>query len=120
MSLKFYVIGRERRRAPAGPVFRQRERRGADGRTSHYIGLRDRRVSRRHAELYVLEDRIFIRDLGSKNGTFVVEGKKAERLTEGYVHPEQILSFGGNLHRVSGLLQKVSASGPNANGSDDS
>src|SRR5688572_29788491 len=33
--------------------------------------LSDREVSRRHAELYVADGRLHLRDLGSTNGTFV-------------------------------------------------
>lgn len=31
----------------------------------------DSRVSRRHAELLLIQGRVFLRDLGSRNGTFV-------------------------------------------------
>jgi len=31
----------------------------------------DSRVSRRHAELILIQGRVFLRDLGSRNGTFV-------------------------------------------------
>jgi pSer/pThr/pTyr-binding forkhead associated (FHA) protein len=104
LSLKFFLVGRERRRAQ-DPVPPDRDRRSTNGNGAHYIGLEDRRVSRRHAEIYVLDDRIFVRDLGSKNGTFVLEQGRVHRITEGYVRPQQIVSFGGRLERVASLLR---------------
>ena len=103
MSLRFYIVGRERRRLaqPASPA---NERRGTSG-PGHYIGLRDPRVSRRHAEIYVLGRRIFVRDLDSKNGTFVIDGEHRERITEGFVEPRQFVSFGGCRRRVASLLR---------------
>jgi pSer/pThr/pTyr-binding forkhead associated (FHA) protein len=104
VSLKFFVVGRERRRSQ-DPVPPDRDRRAPNGNGTHYIGIEDRRVSRRHAEIYVLNDRIFVRDLGSKNGTFVLEQGRVHRITEGYVRPQQIVSFGGRLERVASLLR---------------
>ena len=116
MSLKFYVVGRERRRNPPAEVPAERERRSAENGDRHYIGLHDRRVSRRHAEIYVVNDKIFIRDLGSKNGTFILDGGRVHRLTEGYVRRQQIVSFGGHLQRVASLLKTAAQNGARNNG----
>ena len=42
---------------------------GSDA-ASHLV-LRDRRVSRRHAEFFLSQGRLMVRDVGSRNGTFV-------------------------------------------------
>lgn len=119
MSLKFYVIGRERRRADAPALAPRLERRAAGRGEAHYIGIRDRRVSRRHAEIYIVDDRVFLRDLDSKNGTFLLDGGRLVRLTEGYVRPQQLVSFGGSLRRVSKLLEEACARSGRANGGAD-
>lgn len=103
MKRRFFIVGRERRRPeqtnPPGE-----ERRINRGSRDHYIGLRDKRVSRRHAEIYVVDDRIFIRDLSSKNGTYLIDGDRKKRLTEAYVDPEHVVSFGGYRQKLSRLI----------------
>ncbi len=42
------------------------------------LPLRDRRVSRRHAEIALREGRVVLRDVGSRNGTFVGQSKVKE------------------------------------------
>lgn len=106
MSLKFYVIGRERRRPGAAPRGPLPERRKPGGSSPHYIGIRDPRVSRRHAEVYVIGERVFLRDLGSKNGTYVLDRGRKVRLAEGYVRRQQLVCFGGCLRRMSKLLDQ--------------
>lgn len=68
--------------------------------TSEQAGcvLKDRLVSRLHAELLIREDGVWIRDLRSRNGTFI----EGVRVTEGRV-PEQgaVLTLGGTKLRVS-------------------
>jgi len=54
------------------------------------IRLNEPTVSSRHAEIDVDEDRIEVRDLGSKNGTFV----GARRVTARRIYPGMALSFG--------------------------
>jgi phage FluMu protein Com len=48
------------------------------GRTGADLSLDDEEVSRRHAALEIREDRFFLKDLGSTNGTFVDERKITE------------------------------------------
>lgn len=45
------------------------------GRTGADVSLDDEEVSRRHAALEIRDDRFFLKDLGSTNGTFVDERK---------------------------------------------
>ena len=104
MSKKFYIVGRERRQRDT-PVADAADRRATgNGRPQHFIGLKDRRVSRRHAEVYVVEGRIFLRDLNSKNGTFIIEDGHKKRLTEGYVQPTQLVSFAGCVRTMRDVL----------------
>lgn len=105
MALRFYVVGRERRRAnAAGTVPEAAERRGQRTGECNYIALPDRRVSRRHAEIYVVGGRVFVRDLGSKNGTYLVSQGRRTRLTEGFVDPRQTISFGGYPQCIARLV----------------
>ena len=43
-----------------------------------HLVLRDRRVSRKHAEFTIDEGRILLRDIGSRNGTFVGQHRVVE------------------------------------------
>jgi len=100
VNLKLYIVGRERRRKQAPP---EQERRAQNGKV-RYIGLQDSTVSRRHAEIYIVKGRIYLRDLGSKNGTFLLVDGALHRHTEGYVEPDQEVRFGGYQCRVAQLL----------------
>jgi hypothetical protein len=61
--------------------------------------LSDATVSRRHAEVRVEGSRVFVRDLGSSNGTFV-NGARIDAETE--VHPGDTVQFGALLMRRKG------------------
>ncbi len=55
----------------------------------------DQEVSRKHAELTTEGMKVVLRDLKSKNGTFVYDGKKFEQVTGSVeVKPNSILKFG--------------------------
>jgi hypothetical protein len=59
------------------------------------IVIPDQEVSRKHAELTTERGRLVIKDLESKNGTFVYDGKKFEQVTgSAEVKPNTILKFG--------------------------
>ncbi len=112
MSLKLYIIGRERRQGDR-PI--DRERRAYRGRAAlEFVGLPDRTVSRRHAVIYVTDHRIYMRDLGSKNGTFVLEDAHPRRFNQGYVRPDQQFWFGDYRCRVDDLIEDRPANGANA------
>jgi len=59
----------------SGQVFHCERSRVIIGRTGADVSLDDEEVSRRHAALEIREDRFFLKDLGSTNGTFVDERK---------------------------------------------
>ncbi len=84
-----YTIGRkDRRRGPRlGPAAR-RDRRTAQLWVNHDT------VSNVHAELDVLNGRLYLKDLNSTNGTFVVENGKRVRFQEGYVELDQQIYLG--------------------------
>jgi pSer/pThr/pTyr-binding forkhead associated (FHA) protein len=54
------------------------------------VYVKDRSVSRQHAELSIEGHQIKVRDLGSLNGTFLED----ERVAEGVVLPGQVVRFG--------------------------
>jgi len=43
------------------------------------IGLADEKVSRQHAEIFVQNDKLYVRDVGSSNGTYVGQTRLDER-----------------------------------------
>lgn len=59
------------------------------------VVIPDQEVSRKHAELTTEGMKVVLRDLKSKNGTFVYDGKKFEQVTgSAEVKPNSILKFG--------------------------
>jgi|GEM_PF-1261356 len=98
-----YLVGRERRRRDGSP---ERERRASgSARSRRYIAIPHTTVSRRHAEIIVLNNTIYLRDLGSKNGTFRLRDGRKERLGEGYVDPDELVFFGSCLRKVGKLIE---------------
>lgn len=69
----------------SGQVIHCERSRVVIGRTGADVSLDDEEVSRRHAALEIRDDRFFLKDLGSTNGTFVDERKitEAEILDKG-------------------------------------
>ena len=105
MGLRIYIVGRERRR---GDRPTERERRAYTGRAAvQFLGMPDNTVSRRHAVLYVTEHRIYMRDLGSRNGTYIVERDGARRFTQGCVTVDRAVRFGDYRCRIDELLDKA-------------
>ena len=76
------------------------------GREGH-IYLGDDSVSRQHAEITLINDRIRVRDLNSTNGVFLVNGKKVRRIHEEYVEPNQPIVIGKNKCTIQGLLDSL-------------
>lgn len=107
-----YIVGRERRQRSA-PTTRDRRSQNS-ARSQRYLPIPHRSVSRRHAEIFVLNGTIYLRDLGSKNGTFIVEKDKKVPFTEGYVEPEQRVMFGDCARCIGELLREHQASGAQA------
>ena len=71
------------------------------------IQLFDKTTSSRHAELVVLNDQIYLTDLDSTNGTYLMNQGKRKRFKEGYINLEQTLSFGEQVCTVRELIARA-------------
>jgi len=63
------------------------------GREGH-IYLDDKTVSKRHAELQIMNGEIYLRDLQSTNGTYLVKNNRLIAFAEGYVQLNQAVVIG--------------------------
>lgn len=84
MSKQVYIIGR------AGDVV-----------------LYDDTVSRRHASLEVGGEQLVLRDLDSRNGTYLIRDKALLPFSSGSVQPDQVFAFGECVRSVAQLLTAV-------------
>jgi pSer/pThr/pTyr-binding forkhead associated (FHA) protein len=73
------------------------------GREGH-IYIDSTTASKQHAELRIMDGRIYLRDLDSTNGTFLLQGNSRVRFDKGFVEPEQAIVIGGQIHVVMDLL----------------
>jgi pSer/pThr/pTyr-binding forkhead associated (FHA) protein len=71
------------------------------------IQLHDKTTSAQHAELKTIDNRLYLTDLGSTNGTFLVEDGKRTRFTEGFVELDQTLAFGNQVCSVRELVARA-------------
>jgi len=69
-----------------------------------YIYIDSPSVSRQHAALIFKNRRIFLRDLKSTNGTYLIEDNNELKFEEGYVSPQQFLLIGDVCCTIQGLL----------------
>ena len=79
-------------------------------------------VSRPHAELKIKNGRIYLRDLNSTNGTYLIENDSLVPFEEGYVSSHQPLVIGEIKCTILSLLKIAgvySASNNTASDSDD-
>jgi len=76
------------------------------GREGH-IYLGDDSVSRQHAEITLVNNKIRVRDLNSTNGIYLLNGKNVTRIHEQYVEPDQPLMIGKNKCTVQELLDSL-------------
>ena len=61
-------------------------------------------VSKHHAAIIIKNDRIYLRDLNSTNGTYLVNNDSLVNFEEGYVTPNQPIVIGDVRCTVYGLL----------------
>ncbi len=73
------------------------------GREGH-IYIDSPRVSKYHAEIKIRNGRIFLRDLNSTNGTYLVKNKKLVYFEEGYVNLHQVIMIGDIRRTIDSLL----------------
>jgi pSer/pThr/pTyr-binding forkhead associated (FHA) protein len=63
-------------------------------------------VSRKHASIYVSKKGIYLQDLNSTNGTFLVKNNRLIIFPEGYVQLNQHISFGKLRRSIQQLLEQ--------------
>jgi len=74
------------------------------GREGH-IRIDDPAVSKRHAEIEIIDGEVYLRDLESTNGTFLIKNKRLVAFKEGYVQLHQMLVLGNRQYSVNDLLE---------------
>lgn len=73
------------------------------GREGH-IYIDSTTASKHHAEIKILGGKIYLRDLESTNGTYLVKNKNLVQFEEGYVNPLQPIVIGGQTYVIRDLL----------------
>jgi len=71
------------------------------------IHITHKTTSAKHAQLTIKPDSLYLADLDSTNGTYIIENGKRQRFTEGYIKLDQLLSFGSNICSVRELLARA-------------
>ncbi len=82
-----YIIGRE------GDIY-----------IEGHIYINSPTVSRRHAAMKIKNGRIYLRDLNSTNGTYLIENDSLVPFKEGYVSPSQTIVIGEVECTINSLL----------------
>lgn len=78
------------------------------GREGH-IYINDPTVSKQHAEIQVINGEIYLRDLGSTNGTYLVKNQRLVAFKEGYVQIHQAVVLGNRHYTIQQLLEIAGA-----------
>lgn len=78
------------------------------GREGH-IYINDPTVSKQHAEIQVINGEIYLRDLESTNGTFLVKNQRLVAFREGYVQINQAVVLGNRHYTIQQLLEIAGA-----------
>ncbi len=78
------------------------------GREGH-IYLDDKSVSKQHAELQIMNGEIYLRDLQSTNGTYLVKNNRLVAFAEGYVQINQRVVIGSKQYTIRRLLEMAGA-----------
>ena len=78
------------------------------GREGHIL-INDPTVSKRHAEIQITNGEIYLRDLESTNGTYLVKNQRLVPFKEGYVQLKQPIVLGNRQYTIYELLEKVGA-----------
>lgn len=74
------------------------------GREGH-IYINDPTVSKQHAEIQVVKGEVYLRDLGSTNGTFLIKNNRLVPFHEGYVQIHQPIVLGNRQYTIQSLLE---------------
>jgi len=78
------------------------------GREGH-IYINDPTVSKQHAELQIVNGEVYLRDLGSTNGTFLIKNNRLVPFNEGYVQLRQPVVIGNRQYTIQSLLEIAGA-----------
>ena len=73
------------------------------GREGH-IYIDSTTASKHHAEMRIVDGKIHLRDLGSKNGTYLLKNKTLIQFEHGYVNPLQPIVIGGQTYVIRDLI----------------
>ena len=77
------------------------------GRRGH-IRLGSPLVSKAHASIIIKNEKIYLRDLNSKNGTYLINNNSLVNFEEGYVTPHQPIVIGDVKCTIFRLLKRIS------------
>jgi len=77
------------------------------GRRGH-IRLDSPLVSKAHASIIIKNEKIYLRDLNSTNGTYLINNNSLVNFEEGYVTPEQPIVIGNVRCTIYRLLKRIS------------
>jgi len=69
-----------------------------------HIYINSPTVSRQHAAIKIKNGRIYLRDLNSTNGTYLIENDRLVSFQEGYVSPSQPIAIGEVKCTINNLL----------------
>jgi len=78
------------------------------GREGH-IYINDPTVSKQHAEIQIADGEVYLRDLGSTNGTFLIKNNRLVPFNEGYVQLRQPIVIGNHQYTIQSLLEIAGA-----------
>ena len=78
------------------------------GREGH-IYINDPTVSKQHAEIQVVDGEVYLRDLNSTNGTYLIKNNRLVPFHEGYVQLHQPIVLGNRQYTVQSLLEIAGA-----------
>ncbi|MDH3387569.1 MAG: FHA domain-containing protein [Gammaproteobacteria bacterium] len=78
------------------------------GREGH-IYINDPTVSKQHAEIQVINGEVYLRDLNSTNGTFLIKNNRLVPFHEGYVQLHHPIVLGNRQYTIQALLEIAGA-----------
>ena len=78
------------------------------GREGH-IYINDPTVSKQHAEIQIINGEIYLKDLNSTNGTYLVKNQRLVTFKEGYVQIKQAVVLGNRHYTIQQLLEIAGA-----------
>ena len=85
-----------------------------------HIYIKSPSVSRRHAAMKMKNGRVYLRDLNSTNGTYLIENDSPVPFIEGYVSPSQPIAIGHVKCTINSLLAIAGVSSASRNTTSNS